>query len=1185
MDNIIDSNEIQGYYQYGIYSANNTINRIAFNQLNPRGNSAATCVSISYNFAGEGGIINANRIVDSKQIGIKLYGVDGFINNRCIVSNNWITHAFGPSVADTSSAILIKRSSNIGIYYNSIRYNGFVAALNFVKDSVIAAPIPPETTPTVYYFAPSNIHVRNNIIMIDSVDAAPRKPYAIYFNSTDATSQFDHNAYFTGYLSKFAYYPPRNQRTFEVWQQNTANDLKSYFELPKFVSGYDLHFTNNPGDTLQFDKKGQVVAGINRDFTNRKRSPRVPDIGSLEYEKQELDVSLLAIENKKAIYGRNTFTVRILNDGNQDLSTKSVKLEYSIDSGNTWIGQETVVLKDLKGRYDEQLHSFSLKHQKNDFLVIPLCVRIAPSGRLLNDTVFTNEIVCKDLCVGLERGEYTIGKNGTEDFSNFQQAVVALVCGFDSSIVFKVSPGYYNERFTIPPIHTASDTTVTFISSTNNAKDVVIEYTNTSEMIEHHVAQLDGSKYINFKYLTFASKAKARASGIHIADSAKYITIENCIFNFDSTATANTLVGVLASGKIAFTDPATASYNVVRNCEFNGGAFGVRLLGVKNNAFSGPNKVINNKFRNNYTAAIDVFYTQIDSVSNNDIFMRSGNGDNVGMNIYGALTDFIITGNKIVNAQNIGFSMDSCRTISRGLIANNMIAGGFVSDYKNNEAGMLIKGTGAFPSKGINSSGFIEIMNNSILYDGNNDTAAALNILRSNSLNIYNNIFVNYGTGYAFKFTSSPDGVNEFNDADANLLYTKGTNLAKWNATVCRDLAVLGLQNQGNSPFNVSKSPRGPNDTSSFDPMFRSTKDLHVNYSYLDGTGIPRDLVLDDIDHSPRNLNTPDIGCDEFFPGFDLSVTEFVTPLDNATFKDQVQVVVKMKNLGADIYSAKIKYTFDGVLVDSVMKSYPSPLGFDSTVIIVFPKKFQTRQAGPHKLAAFTEIKKTDINGNIVNNDFNIHNDTTIITVVSKDTSDIGVSNFLSPLNGIVIKEPKPVQITVTNYGNLSAQSFKIYLKVNGKIKETMNVSTPLLGKQTKEYQFNYMINPDSAVYFDICATTSLFDDVIESNDSNCIVTLTVGLVESSAGNELFSVHPNPTSSTLKFGLDLPQEKEVEIKVYDLSGRLIRNDYIGTVQTGKQSVEMDYYDLAEGTYMFILQAGDKRYNGRFVILR
>ena len=416
-------------------------------------------------------------------------------------------------------------------------------------------------------------------------------------------------------------------------------------------------------------------------------------------------------------------------------------------------------------------------------------------------------------------------------------------------------------------------------------------------------------------------------------------------------------------------------------------------------------------------------------------------------------------------------------------------------------------------------------------------------------------------------------------------MYTRGANLAKWNTTVCPTLDILGLQNSGNSPFNVSKSPKGPNDTASFDPLFRSTKDLHINYSYLDASGSAHDIVVDDIDGEARNPNTPDIGCDEFFPSFDLSVTEFITPINNATFKNENSVAVKIKNFGADVYTAKIKYALDGKVVDSVVKNFATPFSVDSTMIILFPKKFSTRQAGPHKLAAYTEIKKLNPNNQFVNNDFNNFNDTVSITVISKDTSDIGVSNFLSPLNGLTVKNITPVRVTVTNYGNLTASSFKIYLKVNNKIKEVKNVSVPLIGKQTVEYQFNYQINPDSAVIFDICATTTLFDDVIESNDSNCIVTLTLGGLATNNGNELFSVHPNPTTSKLNFGVDLLSDQEIDIKVFDVSGRLMKQDNIGLVQSGKQTIEVDYMELAEGTYFFVLQAGDKRFNGRFVIIR
>ena len=135
------------------------------------------------------------------------------------------------------------------------------------------------------------------------------------------------------------------------------------------------------------------------------------DIGSIEYEKESNNISLLNIVNEKAVYGSNTFMVTVLNEGNLNLTAQSICLEYSVDSGKTWKGNQTVQLNELKGRYDEQIVSFNLKHLKKDFLVIPLCVRIVPTCRLPLDTIYQYETICKDLCVGLEKGNYELFMN------------------------------------------------------------------------------------------------------------------------------------------------------------------------------------------------------------------------------------------------------------------------------------------------------------------------------------------------------------------------------------------------------------------------------------------------------------------------------------------------------------------------------------------------------------------------------------------------------------------------------------------------------------------------------------------------------------------------------------------------------------------------------------------------------
>jgi hypothetical protein len=653
------------------------------------------------------------------------------------------------------------------------------------------------------------------------------------------------------------------------------------------------------------------------------------------------------------------------------------------------------------------------------------------------------------------------------------------------------------------------------------------------------------------------------------------------VFLFDSTAGANTLVGVLGSGKIAYTDLATTNNNFVRHCTFIGGGFGVRFLNQKSAATKGPNQITQSTFRGQLTAAIDIFYSQTDSLAYNDIIMRNGNVNSVGINVYGALTDFIILSNKIVNAQNIGLKVDSCRTISRGLIANNMIAGGFESDGLNGDYGLYIANTGAFPAEGITSSGSIDILSNSVLYDGLSDTAAAFRIYRANGMNILNNIFANIGDGYAVSFESANNGVTEFIESGNNLLYRNGQYIAKWRDTLCVDLSQLGQQDQGNSPFNVGKSPKGLGE---FNPNFRSNTDLHVNNTKLDGAATPMDLITKDIDGETRNPSSPDVGCDEYFPSFDANMFAFITPQNNDKFKDSAAVAVFIRNAGADLNQLKIKYTMDGIIVDSLVRIFSPVFTIDSILRIDFPKKFSTRQGGPHVICAYTEIKKLLPNGQFVNNDFNTYNDTLCVDVISLDTSDIGVSKFFEPLNGIPVITKTPVRVQVSNYGNLTAFNYRVELKVNGKVKERKTITNPLFKDEIEDVTFNYQLDPDSAVNFEICVRTLLFDDVIEANDSNCIVVGTVNGI-GNVGIAKLEVFPNPSTGRINYQFETSSEESLQISVFDLSGRLVQSDRFENLPAGQHLLPIYYNQLAEGTYLYQTLIGDKQVNGRFIIIK
>lgn len=71
--------------------------------------------------------------------------------------------------------------------------------------------------------------------------------------------------------------------------------------------------------------------------------------------------------------------------------------------------------------------------------------------------------------------------------------------------------------------------------------------------------------------------------------------------------------------------------------------------------------------------------------------------------------------------------------------------------------------------------------------------------------------------------------------------------------------------------------------------------------------------------------------------------------------------------------------------------------------------------------------------------------------------------------------------------------------------------------------------------------------------------------------------YPNPTTNNTTFEYDLPGSSDVSLKLYDISGKLIKVLYSGYQSAGKQSVSYDVTDtdglkLQSGSYMYELVA-------------
>ncbi len=91
-------------------------------------------------------------------------------------------------------------------------------------------------------------------------------------------------------------------------------------------------------------------------------------------------------------------------------------------------------------------------------------------------------------------------------------------------------------------------------------------------------------------------------------------------------------------------------------------------------------------------------------------------------------------------------------------------------------------------------------------------------------------------------------------------------------------------------------------------------------------------------------------------------------------------------------------------------------------------------------------------------------------------------------------------------------------------------------------------------------------------------------------GFELNQNYPNPFNPSTTIAYRLARTAEVSLKIYDLSGRLVRTLFQGTQQAGYKVMQWDGRDLngqsvSSGTYIYKLQSGNTAISRRMLLLK
>jgi len=80
------------------------------------------------------------------------------------------------------------------------------------------------------------------------------------------------------------------------------------------------------------------------------------------------------------------------------------------------------------------------------------------------------------------------------------------------------------------------------------------------------------------------------------------------------------------------------------------------------------------------------------------------------------------------------------------------------------------------------------------------------------------------------------------------------------------------------------------------------------------------------------------------------------------------------------------------------------------------------------------------------------------------------------------------------------------------------------------------------------------------------------------------SVYPNPTTDHLKVNLQLKQDENVSLEIYDLTGKVVKKENLGLKRT-ISNYNIDLTNLTEGMYVFRLNAGKESITKKLILTK
>lgn len=490
-----------------------------------------------------------------------------------------------------------------------------------------------------------------------------------------------------------------------------------------------------------------------------------------------------------------------------------------------------------------------------------------PDENPLNDTMVAT------IKVGLH-GNYTIGGAGP-DYNTFGEALDDLeIFGICDTVTFLVRPGTYTEQILLTDIAGSEESLVTFTAENGDSASVILQF-NAVSTSQNYLIRFDGGHDIIWERMTLNPLSSLYARVFEFINYSVDNTIRHCAINGENTTNSSTNFACIFSSsgnnnnKFYDNTIQHGSYGFYHSSSLDY-PWGIE---IKDNIFQdfGYRGIFTSR-----TTGIQMHGNVIESTKTSvrgiELAFEEGN--------------VAISANKIkLTTGSVGIRLSSVEPENgvKANIFNNMVN---VTNIATNTIGI-----------GMYNCDFTNVFHNTVKLVSQPSSSSAYFQSGGETDSIFNNIFSNPGGGPAVStntlFSTHFDYNNYYSTGSILGIYPSGTseNLEVWQLVTGKDSNSI-----------------------SFDPLFLSTTDLHIENSFLNGAGSPSLSATNDIDNQVRNSTHPDIGADEFTPGeLDAAISELLSPVPVCETVQNIEVV--LVNLGADtINQVMIEWTINDQL-------------------------------------------------------------------------------------------------------------------------------------------------------------------------------------------------------------------------------------------------------------------------------